>query len=1437
MKVVYSFLLALLLISSATAQSFKNETISFSSDYSFVENVGQFENRGWDNSDEIKFALKLGSVFTYFTKEGLTYRFEKYKKYKINGDQDSGSIRKNLSELVNIQFLNASPNVEIVAENRVNHYNSYGIKNYITDKVRNVNNVKGYKKITYKNIYNNIDIEYTLHENGGIKYNIILHPGANASDIRIKYSTKNKNTGEKTKIQLNNNGQLEINTSLGPITENKPFTFYENSNQVISSKYKFNNNILTFKLADYDNSRKVIIDPWIISPAFNGGDFTREVETDALGNVYTIGGELPMVLRKYTPLGALIWQYNTPWDTINGDWLGTLATDDAGVSYITQGTGSEIERISTAGAMIWHRTYTPGGLSTEFWSITFNCDNSSLIVGGTGQGSSLFEMRAVIYDIDPVNGNVNGQSTVNTNSIAVFGSFPIEVRSISSSRNAKYIYLTHEEVGAINQNIGTCPSDGPVFQTSNTTLGYKCENFLSADQNGGGLKAIVANDNFFYVHNGDEIRQFNVSTGVLLNTVPLPGGSSTTVPIIGGRVVNCSGIDVDVNGNVYAGSMDRVVQFDANLNVLSSINTTGGFTVYDVSVSSNGEVVAGGAILDNSSASNRGARIESLNFSTAGKYALVCCDANICLVGPFCPSDPIFPLITTTPGGTWSGTGVDASGNFDPSVAGAGSHVITYTLPCGSETITITVDPCTVIEVCSETNGDLTASVGNGTYTWYTGVVTPSTTPINNEAECIACATATPQYIIGFYTGCDINDCPTMDTVWTQYATGVTTPTPASYPIQVIDGNGITTTFDNAGVIAPCSANPCAGVTITLNISSQSDPNCFGGTDGAATVTATGGASPYAYIWTPGSLSGPTQSALSAGVYTVDVQDFNGCIGSGTVTIGEPQELIASAVSTPATCGMSNGTLTASATGGTGSYTYSWSPAGGSIANPTGLPVNTYTVTITDQNMCTDQATIAITSSGGPTISLDASSDVSCFGANDGSATVSATGGTGALTYSWMPGSLTGTTQNTLGPNSYTVTVTDGNGCTDNVVVDILEPADIILSTSNIVDATCGASDGAATVDVVGGTGPLTYTWTPNVGTTATVTSIPAGPYSVVVSDQNGCSSTINFTITNVGGPTLTALPTTDVSCFGFSDGEASVQASGGTTPYTYSWAPTGGNGAIASNLIAGTYVVTVTDDAGCVSAETIVVAEPNALLITETITDEDCGQLNGDISLAISGGASPYTYLWGGLETTSSISNLLGGIYNVTVTDANGCSAAGNYTVNTVGSIPISITPVSATITAGETIQLFASGATTYVWTPSASLSCSTCPDPIASPTVTTTYTVIGTDASGCSGQFSITVVVDLLCGDLFVPNMFSPNSDLNNDMLCVYGSCISELNYSVYNRWGELVFKTESVETCWDGYYKGKLLNTGVYVYKLSAILFDGTVVEESGNITLVR
>ena len=163
---------------------------------------------------------------------------------------------------------------------------------------------------------------------------------------------------------------------------------------IVNSAFKFENDILSFDLDNYDNSKEVIIDPWVVSPTFTTSTAVWEVETDGAGNIYTIGGETPMELRKYTAAGALVWTYVTPWDT-NSVWLGTMATDGGGTTYVTSGTSPEIERVDNAGAMVWHQN--GGGFSTEYWSITFNCDNTKLIVGGTETQSLLsFDYKATI---------------------------------------------------------------------------------------------------------------------------------------------------------------------------------------------------------------------------------------------------------------------------------------------------------------------------------------------------------------------------------------------------------------------------------------------------------------------------------------------------------------------------------------------------------------------------------------------------------------------------------------------------------------------------------------------------------------------------------------------------------------------------------------------------------------------------------------------------------------------------------------------------------------------------------------------------------------------------------------------------------------------------------------------------------------------------------
>lgn len=817
-----------------------------------------------------------------------------------------------------------------------------------------------------------------------------------------------------------------------------------------------------------------------------------------------------------------------------------------------------------------------------------------------------------------------------------------------------------------------------------------------------------------------------------------------------------------------------------------------------------------------------------------------------------CTDDPAFDLssgniidassCTAPTAGTWSGTGITNSttGTFDPAVSGTGTFTIIYNETCGSSTIDISVAPC--MEICIETNGDLTVNGGTGPFNWSEWDAGGST-PITNQTECQNCG-------YSWFLGQCLNGIiPVTDCVvpagYQVFTTGTTITPTSNFPLQVEDALGNTVVIPDLNNIPGCSACP----TITITMSGVSDISCNGLSDGSASASASGGTAGYTYTWSPGNLNGASQNNLAQGTYIINVSDANSCPGSTTVTINEPTAISVNTNSTPTSCGQLNGTVSVSASGGTGTLSYLWSPGGATSSTVSGLSAGTYNVVVTDANGCTSNGSATISNTNGPDLALQSSSDVSCNGANDGQASVSATGGTGPYNYSWIPGSLSGASQSNLSGGNYTVTVTDASGCTDLLTITINEPAALVLNSNNVTAATCGSNDGQATVSATGGTGSYNYNWSPSGGTSATATNLAGGSYSVTVTDANSCSEVINITVPTTGGPILSVTNISDATCYGSSDGSATISASGGTSPYTYLWNPSGGTSATANNLSAGSYTVSVTDAIGCISLENVTIGEPNEILLSESITDEDCGQSNGSISVGASGGTGNLTYLWNpGGETTPSISGLSGGSYSITVADQSGCTITSSYVVNIVGGIPVVISPSSATIESGEQILLTASGANTYVWSPTSGLSCSNCTSPVASPETTTTYIVTGTDLSGCSGSDTITVYVVINCADLFIPTIFSPNgSGPNaNEYLCVYGSCISELKFKVFDRWGELVFQTdEAYQTstadksalCWDGTFRGKPVQEGAYVYTVYARLFDDTVIEKSGNITIVR
>jgi len=456
---------------------------------------------------------------------------------------------------------------------------------------------------------------------------------------------------------------------------------------------------------------------------------------------------------------------------------------------------------------------------------------------------------------------------------------------------------------------------------------------------------------------------------------------------------------------------------------------------------------------------------------------------------------------------------------------------------------------------------------------------------------------------------------------------------------------------------------------ITASVS-KTDVSCNGGTNGTATVSGvTGGAAPYSYSWSPSGGTAAIATGLAAGSYTVTITDNNTCQTTRNVTITQPAPITASIGKTDVSCnGGSNGTATVSGvTGGSGSYSYSWSPSGGTAATATGLAAGTYTCTITDL-VSTCQITRSVTVNQPTALSGTASkTDVSCNGGSNGTASVNVTGGAAPYSYSWAPSGGTAAIATGLAAGTYTVTITDNNSCQISRTVTVNQPAALGGTTSK-TDVSCnGGTNGTATVNATGGTAPYSYSWAPSGGTAATATGLAAGTYTVTITDNNTCQTTRSVTITQPAAFSITTSKT-DVSCNGGSNGSASVSVSGGTAPYTYSWAPSGGTAATASGLAAGTYTVTITDNNSCQTTRSITINQPPVLTATSSFVDESCaGALNGSATVTPSGGTAPYTYSWspsGGTAATAS--GLAAGTYSCLITDAKGCTVSKTVTIST---------------------------------------------------------------------------------------------------------------------------------------------------------------------------
>jgi hypothetical protein len=375
--------------------------------------------------------------------------------------------------------------------------------------------------------------------------------------------------------------------------------------------------------------------------------------------------------------------------------------------------------------------------------------------------------------------------------------------------------------------------------------------------------------------------------------------------------------------------------------------------------------------------------------------------------------------------------------------------------------------------------------------------------------------------------------------------------------------------------------------------------------------------------------------------------------------------------SSNAGCGLTNGTATVSASGGTPPYSFSWSD-GQNGATAMGLAAGFYFVDAVDMEGCTGRFSVSIQNAGAPSVALDPVSItmLDCFGGSNGLLELDISGGSPPFSYSWSTGATTAFLSG-LSAGSYSVAVTDNNNCTSNFSATITEPAPVQGSVNVVSPVSCaGQMDATLLLNLSGGSPPFTVSWS-NGQTGNTVTGVGAGLLSAYVLDANSCLDTFSLTVVE---PTL-LMATVDsispVSCAGDADGAVILNVVGGSPPFSFAWS----NGATSqnlSNVAANTYSVTVVDSRGCTDMDTATVDEPAVLDAMATATDETVsGASDGTAQVSASGGTPPFTYLWSTGSTLASLTNLDPGNYIATVTDANGCSASDTVTVN---SGPLSI-------------------------------------------------------------------------------------------------------------------------------------------------------------------